>query len=217
MQSVTTKKNYINRTNVTSKCKRKDEAIQNAERLLEKLKIDTQFIKLHSVSNTIAASSKSPKDEKGEQFPTSVNVNFNYELDGLPLFGSGAKTQVSYINNDQAVEILHFYRTPKQDGKTEVITPEKAVQQVVDNYRFAQLKDSERNTGEITDVTLGYFTASPTDLQRYLVPVYKVKGSVSTPALENYEFNLFVIASTESQDMAKRKGQTNQALETVFN
>ncbi|QHI37280.1 hypothetical protein IMCC3317_26590 [Kordia antarctica] len=195
----------------------KDEAVQNAVKRLEALKIDTQFMKLHSVSNNFAAFSKSPKDAKGEQFPTSVNVNFNYELEGLPLFGAGAKTQVSYINNDQTVEILHFYRTPKQAGKAEVISPEEAVQQVFDNYRFAQLKDSDKNTGEITDVTLGYYTASPTDLQRYLIPVYKVKGSVSTPALENYDFNLFVIASTESQEMAKQKGQINTGLETVFN
>jgi hypothetical protein len=98
-----------------------------------------------------------------------------------------------------------------------VITPERAVQQVFDNFRFAVIKEQGKSTGEITDVSLGYYAASPSDCQKYLIPVYKVQGSVSTPALENYDFNLYVIASKESQEMAKRKGQTNQALETVFN
>ncbi|AXG69158.1 hypothetical protein KORDIASMS9_01377 [Kordia sp. SMS9] len=195
----------------------RDEATKNAVQLLEKLKIDTQFMKLQSVTNNIAAFSRSPKDEKGEQYPTSVNINFSYELDGFPLFGSGAKTQVSYVTKDQSVEVLHFYRTPKQAGKIAIISPEEALQQVLDNSRFATIKEQGKSSGEITDVSLGYYTADPTDLQRYLLPVYKVQGNVSTPLLENYEFNLYVIAAKESQDKAKQTGLVNQPLDTVFN
>ncbi len=195
----------------------RDEATKNAVQLLETLKIDTQFMKLQSVTNNIAAFSRSPKDEKGEQYPTSVNVNFTYELDGFPLFGAGAKTQVSYVNKDQSVEVLHFYRTPKQEGKIAIISPEEALQQVLDNARFAVIKEQGKSSGEITDVSLGYYAASPTDLQRYLLPVYKVQGNVSTPKLENYEFNLYVIASKESQDKAKQTGLLTTPLDTVFN
>jgi hypothetical protein len=193
------------------------DAVQSAQKLLEKLNIDQSTMKVHSVSNSFASISESPNDKDPEKIPTSVNVNFTHELEGLPIFGSGAKTQISFINNDQLIEFLHFNRTPKQDGKVEVITPEKAVQQVFDNFRFAIIKEQGKSSGEITDVSLGYYATSPSDLQRYLIPVYKVQGSVSTPELENYDFNLFVIASAESQEMAKRKGQTNKALETVFN
>ena len=193
------------------------EAIRNAQKLLEELKIDTSTMKVHSVSNSFTSTSESPKDKNVEQFPTSVNVNFTHELDGLPIYGSGAKTQISFINNDQLIQFVHFNRIPKQDGKAEVISPEEAVQQVFDNKRFAIIKEQGKSSGEITDVSLGYYATSPSDLQRFLIPVYKVQGNVSTPELENYDFNLFVIAAKESQEMAKRKGQVNQALETVFN
>lgn len=193
------------------------EAVHNARKLLEKLKIDERTMKLHSVSNSFAATSESPKDRNPKEFPTSVNVNFTHELEGLPIFGAGAKTQVSFINNDQLVQFVHFNRTPKQVGKIEVISPEEAVQQVFDNKRFAIIKEQGKSAGEITDVRLGYFASSPSDLQRFLIPVYKVQGSVSTPKLERYDFNLFVIAARESQETAKRRGLANQPLETVFN
>lgn len=194
-----------------------DEAIHNARKLLERLKIDESTMKVHSISNSFAATSKSPEDRNSEKIPTSVNVNFTHQLEGLPIFGSGAKTQISFINNDQLVQFAHFNRIPKQVGKAAVISPEEAVQQVFDNKRFAIIKEQGKSSGEITDVSLGYYAASPSDLQRFLIPVYKVQGNVSTPELENYDFNLYVIAAKESQEMAKRRGQTNQALETVFN
>lgn len=193
------------------------EAIRSAQKLLEQLRIDQSTLKVHSVSNSFASISESPNDKNPEKFPTSINVNFTHELEGLPIFGSGAKTQLSFINTDQLIEFIHFNRTLKQVGKAAMITPEEAVQQVFDNSRFAIIKEQGKSSGAITDVHLGYYAASPTDLQRYLVPVYKVQGNVATPELENYEFNLFVIAAKESQEMAKRKGQTNKALETVFN
>ncbi|MFK7746967.1 MAG: hypothetical protein AB8B65_01120 [Kordia sp.] len=193
------------------------EAIRSAQKLLEQLKIDTRTMKVHSVSNSFTATSESPKDGNPEAIPTSVNVNFTHQLEGLPIFGSGAKTQISFVNNDQLVQFVHFNRTPKQAGKAEVISPEEAVQQVFDNIRFAIIKEQGKSSGEITDVSLGYYAASPSDLQRFLIPVYKVQGNVATPELENYDFNLYVIAAKESQEMAKRRGQINQPLETVFN
>jgi len=193
------------------------EAVRSAQKLLEQLNIDNRTLKVHSVSNSFASFSESPNDKDPEKFPTNVNVNFTHELDGLPIFGSGAKTQISFINNDQLIEFIHFNRTLKQQGKAAIITPEEALQQVVDNTRFAIIKEQGKSSGTITDVSLGYYAASPSDLQRYLVPVYKVQGNVSTPELENYEFNLFVIAGKESQEMAKQKGQINKPLETVFN
>jgi hypothetical protein len=93
----------------------KKEAINSARKLLEELRIDERTMKVLSVTNSFAVISESPKDENPEKFPTSVNVNFTNELGGLPVFGSGAKTQVSFINNDQLVEFLHFNRTPKQE------------------------------------------------------------------------------------------------------
>ncbi|WP_046755923.1 hypothetical protein [Kordia jejudonensis] len=193
------------------------EAIHNAQKLLEQLQIDQKTMKVHSVTNSFAAFSESPKDTDVKEFPTSVNVNFIHELSGLPVFGSGAKTQVSYVNKDQLVQLYHFHRTPKQEGKAAVISPEEALQQVLDDKRFAIIKEEGKSSGEITDVSLGYYATSPSDLQRFLIPVYKVQGSVSTPELENYDFNLFVIAAKESQEMAKRRGLANQPLETVFN
>jgi len=194
------------------------QAIRSAEKLLEALQIDTSSMKLHSVQHNFAAFSESPKDENAEKFPTSTNVNFMHELDGLPVFGSGAKTQLSFINNDQLVEFLHFNRIPKAEKRTvEIISPEEAVQQVFDNKRFAILKEQGKSSGEITDVSLGYYAAAPSDFQKFLIPVYKVKGSVAAPKLDHYDFNLFVIASKASQELAKQKGASYQVLETVFN
>ncbi len=208
---------YSENRELAEKLPNKEEAVQHARKLLEQLRIDQKTMKLLSVTNSFTAVSESPKDTNPREFPTNVNVNFTHELEGLPVFGSGAKTQVSFINNDQLVEFLHFYRTPKQEGKVEVISPEEAVQQVLNNSRFAEIKEAGKSAGEITDVSLGYYAASPGDFQKHLIPVYKVQGSVSTPELENYEFNLFVIAMKTTQEMAKRKGLTNQTLETVFN
>lgn len=208
---------YSEKTESQNTLPTNEAALESAKRLIKALKIDSKYLKFKSItSNEVAISESSEKDSKSA--PTGVSVNFSYVLDDMPLFGSGAKTQLTFSNGSDLVEFLHFYRNPRKTKENiSIISPQEAIKLVVDNYRFKKLKVSSGNSAEITNVELGYYTADPSDLQMLLVPVYKITGNVTTEFLKNYKFNLFVIADKSDENTIKKHGATSTVLERVFN
>lgn len=159
----------------------------------------------HSITHTTVGVMPAGS-QKAEEYNTEVHVNFNYSLDQLPVFGPGAKTRVSMVDENIHSGIYHFWRDVKALAKPRpLIKPELALEVYGKNFRFAQLKSaSDRVT--INQVDLGYFALSPTDTQNYLIPVYRVNGVVSTEALPEYSYTHYIVAVKYTSDDVKSMG-----------
>ncbi len=159
----------------------------------------------HSVTHTTIVATK-PDEKRGDEYNTEVHVNFRYSLDGLPVFGPGAKTRVSFVSDKINSGVYHFWREVTQEKKTrDLIDPELALEIHAKNFRFASLKEGAAKV-TIKKVELGYFAVSPTELQRALIPVYKISGIISTEALPEYAFNHHVVAIKYTENDVKTMG-----------
>lgn len=144
--------------------------------------------------------------KKTEEYNTEVHVNFNYTLDKLPVFGPGAKTRVSMVDENNNSGIYHFWREVKAlPRQRPLIKPDLALEMYGRNFRFAQLKNSSDKVN-INQVDLGYFAMSPADTQDYLIPVYRITGVVSTEALPEYAFTHYIVAVKYNEADVKSMG-----------
>jgi len=160
---------------------------------------------IHSVSYTTVIAAK-PDEKTGDEYNTEVHVNFRYSLDGLPVFGPGAKTRVSFVTDSINSGVYHFWRevTP-QSKKRNLIDPKLALEIHAKNFRFSSLKEGAAKV-IINKMELGYFAMSPTELQPALIPVYKISGVVSTESLPEYVFDHHVVAIKYSEADVKTMG-----------
>lgn len=171
---------------------------------LEKLGLANSALRQHSVSYTTLAVARSRR-EKPVEYKTELHNNFVFELEKLPVFGPGAKVKVSYANGRQLSDLYYFWRIPEMTGETRIISPERALDILSRNARFARLKEGCQV--QYASIQLGYYAASPDKIQTTLIPVYCVKGQVRTPALPHYEFTLYVHAAASGKtDAAKTNG-----------
>lgn len=143
-------------------------------------------------------------------------ASFVHELDELPVFGAGAKAQVSFVSEGVVAEALSFWREPIAVDEVEVIHPYQALERVRSDERFAQLRPSSASVKPHVP-RLGYFAMNPSSYQRFLIPVYSVRGNVSTEALDDYPFELWVVAVDANPEDIKGLGITaNPAARHVF-
>jgi hypothetical protein len=151
-----------------------------------------------------------------EEYNTEIHLNFRYTIDKLPVFGPGAKTRVSLIDNKTISGVYHFWREPVNvaekivaeksiESKRKLLTPENALDLFSENMRFAQLKEGAAKV-VIKNMELGYFAMSPTEEQTYLIPVYRYQGIVSTEVFENHEFDLHSVAINYTENDLKSMG-----------
>jgi hypothetical protein len=167
-----------------------------------------------SVTHTTVAVTPA-NSKKTDEYNTEVHVNLNYSLDKMPVFGPGAKTRVSMTDEKTNSGVYHFWREVKPLSKPRpLIKPDLALEIFGKNFRFAQLKkDSDRVN--IKKLELGYFAMSPTDIQNYLIPVYKITGIVSTEALPEYGFTNYVVAVKYTEADVKSMGHNIGNVKTL--
>lgn len=192
-------------------------AQRSAIDFLEKNKLLIPGAKIYSTTYTTVAIRKDGSD-KIDEFNTEVHVNLRYELDGLPVFGPGAKTRVSFINSNKTSGVYHFWRNPESvETKRKLLSPELALEVFYKNFRFANLKSNESAKGIIKSVELGYFAFPPTDVQNYLLPVYRIRGTIRTKEFPKYDFDHYVVAIKYTDVDVKSMGlNINGAKAMVF-
>jgi hypothetical protein len=160
---------------------------------------------LHSVSYTSVAVSNMDSTTTDE-YNTEVHVNLRYTLDNLPVFGPGAKTRVSFVDTNSNSGVYHFWREVKAiKKKRKALAPELALEIFSKNFRFSDLNDETAKV-IIKDMQLGYYAMPPTDLQNFLIPVYKVTGTVITEVFPEYNFNHYIVAVKYSEADVKGMG-----------
>ena len=141
-----------------------------------------------------------------DEYNTEIHINLRYSLDKLPVFGPGAKTRISFVDEKTNSGVYHFWRAPMPlKEKRKIITPELAIEIFSKNFRFAQLKEDASKV-IIKEMQLGYYAMSPADVQNFLVPVYRVTGVVNTEAHPTYNFTHYIVAVKYTEDDVKAMG-----------
>lgn len=149
-------------------------------------------------------------DKEPKRFIENQHVNYVFEIDDLPVWGPGAKIQVTFGETNDIVEVLRFWREPepeKESSQLKLIPATKVVEIFQSHEAFTDLSDRTAKV-QVDEVALGYYTLPPREIQACLIPVYRFKGYVSTEQLERYDFAKHVIAVDVSPDLLKRTGMT---------
>ncbi len=179
-------------------------------------KIDNKVIQ----SGCLWPLKKNPRKERIEridEYNTEIHLNYLYTLDDLPVFGPGAKTRVSLVDSQTVSGVYHFWRNPlRTSEKRKLLSPEFALEVFCKNPRFADLKEDSARV-LITEMDYGYYALPPRVAQKYLLPVYIFRGSVSTETIPNYEFNLHMVSVKYTDAEVKEFGvDIKEARSVVF-
>lgn len=181
-----------------------DEAVDKARAYLEKLYVDMTYVKLQSVTHTEVVHDGPNKKEVDSQ-QTAVNVNFSFDMDGISVVGPGAKIQVSLCDRDLVSQVHYFWRDARMTDEIDTILPDAALEKFMKDPRFIRL-DERSSSVKIHDMNLNYFAMPPFEFQRFLIPVYTIRGTVSTKYLERYDFTTHIVAVNITPEKIKRAG-----------
>lgn len=155
------------------------------------------------------------EQKEPETFPIAVHVNFGFTLDGLPVFGPGAKMQVTIEDESTVTEFYKFWRAPVEDRTLEILRPEAAIERFSHDQNYAEL-DAGSAKVVVHRIQLGYYALPPREVQGYLVPVYAFNGTVSTEAFERYDFTRYVVAVDLNNEEVKQARAVFRAPVAIF-
>jgi len=190
-------------------------AIEKANPYLKTVGLADRKAKPKSVSYTETFIERS-KDKQPTGVITHQHVNYEFSLDDLPVFGPGAKIQVTFSENNQVVEVLKFWREPKKERrKYKLISIETAIKIFQKHEAFWDLS---KRTAKIqaNEISLGYYALPPREIQVCLIPVYRFKGFVSTKDFARYDFAKYVVAVDVEADTLKKIGGSITATPLVI-
>jgi len=180
-------------------------AAANADSYLEEMELSEKRSKPISVTYTETVIERK-KGEKTIEAVTHQHVNYGFSLDGLPVWGSGAKIQITYGENNQIVEALKFWReTKKERKKLELISIASAIELFKNHEYFTDLSEQTASV-HVNEINLGYYALPPRETQFFLTPVFQFIGYVSTENYENYDFDNYVLALAAPADDLKKMG-----------
>lgn len=187
-----------------------------ATEFLEKNELLLPNAAIYSESYTTVAIKKD--GQKGiDEYNTEIHVNFRYSIEDIPVFGPGAKSRVSLIDENTTSGVYHFWRDPVEVvEKRELLDPDLALELFTKNFRFSELKEESAKV-VIREMEQGYFAMTPTAWQNFLIPVYRLQGTVSTKEFPKYDFDLHIVAVRYSdKDIRKMGLSMNGAKSIVF-
>ena len=121
--------------------------------------------------------------DESEPYKTEIRAHFGYLINGLPVFGPGAKTIISNVGEALSEEI-HFWKNPGEIvSEREIIAPDTAISRLCKENQFLKvMKLHKKHPGQSSgrfydDVELGYYATPPSNKQRFYIPAYKIRGT----------------------------------------
>jgi hypothetical protein len=150
--------------------------------------------------------------------PVARHVNYTYQVNGLPVFGPGAKMQVTFGDERRPAQIYSFWREPAGSRALPSIGYDRAVETIRQNRSFATMVTGGRAEVIFDRVALGYYSFPAREVQGLLIPVYRFDGSVAIPELERpHVFTRYVTAiQLQAQDVKAARVSARGALPDVF-
>ena len=168
------------------------QAIDCALTRLRELDLAHPAASVHSVTD-LELSFRKAGAREDTTWAIARQVNLRFKLAGLPFFGPGAKTQVSIGERGEPVETLRFWREADVAAEMRAISSDYLIDILRRDETFSQLRAGEASVC-FHDCQLGFYAMPPREVQRFLVPVFALSGTVSTPALPRYDFMRYVPA-----------------------
>jgi len=149
--------------------------------------------------------------------PVAAHVNYMFQIDGLPVFGPGAKMQVTFTNEEPPVQTYKFWREPLKGKTLKTISYDQAVDLIRRHPTFATMVRAGKARVVFDRAQLGYYAFPARERQGMLIPVYRFDGTVHGPEGERYEFSRHVVAVALSPEDAKASRMTARGkLPAVF-
>jgi hypothetical protein len=165
---------------------------------------------------TRAELSVQERDKKPETKTVAVHVNYRYELNGMPVFGPGAKTRVTLGGKGKVLECYQFWRAAKQEGERPLIAPSGIADIFRRDPAYAELNaESARVT--VRSAQYGYYALPPREYQGMLIPVCAVAGTISTRVLPRHDFVRYVVAVEFGTNDAKELCIVGSLLPRIIN
>jgi hypothetical protein len=144
-----------------------------------------------------------------------MRVNYTFSLEGMPVWGPGAKIGVTIGAENRIIEVFKFWREPVEDRVFPLLNPEAAARLLMKDAAFAQLKEGEASV-KYHHFQLGYYALPCMECQAFLGPVYRFSGAASAPARIETPFFRHVIAVSLSMEEMKNVGGIFQDIPRVF-
>lgn len=189
----------------------RERALATAKRVMAM--IGDEYAKPDVYSVTELEVQRATRDKPdGESQVVALQVNYRYTLDGLPMVGPGAKAQVTVGADGEMMQAYRFARAVERIESRAAVPADEVLHRFAATDMFAQL--DERSKVSITSMELGLLSVPPTEVQSVLVPVYVIKGQISTRMLPRYDFIRYVAATDMADTEVKRRRwqQTRPAL-----
>lgn len=168
-------------------------ARKKADDLLKTLGLLDEHVQFAGIGYTGVLIDHATPDETPEllsdEYKTEIKVHYRFIINGLPVFGPGAKVIASYVGQDLS-QLIYFWRNPKLAEEVQfasskvnqhrpISSPEEALYHFSHDSSFEKLKKGNAKV-RFHDLRLGYYAKSPLEVQRFIYPVYQVKGTVET-------------------------------------
>ena len=179
----------------------RERAVAVAERFMDSLGRVDATAEIHSVTELSITLATDGRDD-GEQRVAGLQVNYRYDLTGLPLIGPGAKAQVTVDGDGQVQQAYRFWRELQQRGTRPTISPEAAIDRFASREQFADMPDSAQI--RMSSVQFGLLSLPPTEVQGVLLPAYVLRGEIDSELLRGNEFIAYVAAVEIDEAEAKR-------------
>jgi len=142
--------------------------------------------------------------------PVATHVNYRFQIDGLPIFGPGAKMQVTFTDKEMPVQTYKFWRQPKSDRTLNLISYDQAVQLIRTDSSFATMVQAGKARVIFEQAQLGYYAFPARERQGMLVPVYAFDGAVHGPQGVTFPFSRYVMAVNLSREEFKDSRMTSR-------
>jgi hypothetical protein len=177
------------------------QAIRIANQFLTDLIGDVQVPpQRQSVTSLDVMTSAGPGGEP-ERRVAALQVNFRYAIDGLPLLGPGAKTQISVGPDARVRQAYRFWRDIKVESTLPGIPPDRAFARFAGAPHVAGLDESVTLT--VSSAQVGLLCLAPTEVQSVLIPVYALRGEATSGAAAPRPFLTYVAAAEIDSAYAK--------------
>lgn len=149
--------------------------------------------------------------------PVAQHVNYTFRIEELPIFGPGAKMQVTFTNAKVPVQTYKFWREPVPGKTLKTISYDQAVDLIRKHPTFATMVRAGKARVVFDRAQLGYYAFPARERQGMLVPVYRFDGTVHGPQDERYDFSRHVMAVALSPEEIKASRMTARgSLPAVF-
>ena len=146
-----------------------------------------------------------PEKKEFKKAVAAINVNYRYTIDGLPVFGPGAKVKVTLDEDLKPVEWFQFWLEIELIEKREFIGKDAALELVQRSTMIRQIRVIKKEY-ELFSPKLGYYASPPRSGQRFLYPVYRICGQVLDSKKIDQPILEYVPAVLEHPDRLKELG-----------